>query len=40
MNDSFSGSCEGLTMVIGARAIRKDDTEEVQHGWFHFENGG
>jgi len=39
MNNPFSGSCEGLTMALGATIPEDGDREYVAHQWDFFENG-
>lgn len=39
MNNPFSGSCEGVTMALGARISGEGDQDYVAHEWSLFENG-
>lgn len=39
MNNPFSGSCEGVTMALGATIPEAGDKEYVEHVWNFFENG-
>ena len=40
MNNPFCGSCEGVTMALGAKVPEEEDREYVAHEWTLFENGG
>ena len=39
MNNPFSGSCEGVTMALGATIAGEGDKDYVTHEWSLFENG-
>ncbi|KAI4127457.1 MAG: hypothetical protein LQ347_004596 [Umbilicaria vellea] len=39
MNNPFSGSCEGVTMALGAIIAGEGDKSYVAHEWSFFENG-
>ncbi|KAA6406532.1 MAG: hypothetical protein FRX48_09697 [Lasallia pustulata] len=39
MNNPFSGSCEGVTMALGAIIAGEGDKGYVAHEWSFFENG-